>query len=204
MAWRIAGVTIVDPEQVVIESDPYRRLAYTWHTFTPEWAARVASTRRCARSSPPSAVRRSRSTSKTLGEAVKLTVLHGNFEAGSTVATMVRDGWPRVVVRPQDAPRDRRASCSHQLTVRTTTTFAGREGRRPRHGDRPRRTTSSRCPRASGALRSRHSSRSRHSASRARTASAAGSRSLRAGPVGPPSSSHAPVDGGRRARRTAA
>ena len=32
-------VTIADPEQVVLESDPYRRLSYTWHTFTPEWAA---------------------------------------------------------------------------------------------------------------------------------------------------------------------
>src|SRR3954468_10856320 len=32
------GVTVSDDEQVVIESDPYRRLAYTWHAITPEWA----------------------------------------------------------------------------------------------------------------------------------------------------------------------
>src|SRR3984893_15224888 len=32
------GGTIAAPDQVVIESEPYRRLAYTWHTFTPEWA----------------------------------------------------------------------------------------------------------------------------------------------------------------------
>jgi uncharacterized protein YndB with AHSA1/START domain len=32
-------VTIADPAQVVLESDPYKRLSYTWHTFTPEWAA---------------------------------------------------------------------------------------------------------------------------------------------------------------------
>src|SRR3954471_16437140 len=32
------GLTIADREQVVLESDPYRRLSYTWHTFTPEWA----------------------------------------------------------------------------------------------------------------------------------------------------------------------
>lgn len=31
------GVTIADPEQVILESEPYRRLSYTWHTFTPEW-----------------------------------------------------------------------------------------------------------------------------------------------------------------------
>ena len=39
VGWNQRGVTIADAEQVVVESDPYRRLAYTWHTFTPEWAA---------------------------------------------------------------------------------------------------------------------------------------------------------------------
>jgi hypothetical protein len=28
------AVTIAHREQVVLESDPYRRLSYTWHTFT--------------------------------------------------------------------------------------------------------------------------------------------------------------------------
>lgn len=27
-----------NPEQAVLESDPYRRLSRTWHTFTREWA----------------------------------------------------------------------------------------------------------------------------------------------------------------------
>lgn len=36
MVWDNHGITIADPDQVVLESDPYRRLAYTWHTFTPE------------------------------------------------------------------------------------------------------------------------------------------------------------------------
>ena len=38
MSWRQRGVTITDAEQRVVESDPYRRLSYTWHTFTPELA----------------------------------------------------------------------------------------------------------------------------------------------------------------------
>src|SRR3954454_21386501 len=38
MVWQNHGVTIADPEQVVLESDPYRRLSYTWHTFTQELA----------------------------------------------------------------------------------------------------------------------------------------------------------------------
>src|SRR5436309_10423193 len=32
------GVTVSDDEQVVVESDPYRRLSYTWHAVTAEWA----------------------------------------------------------------------------------------------------------------------------------------------------------------------
>ena len=97
ISWRFGGVTVDDPEQVVVESDPYRRLAYSWHTFTPEWA--VASGIDEALRAEIADERRSVVTFEIedVGEMVKLTVLHGNFEAGSTVATMVRDGWPRVV-----------------------------------------------------------------------------------------------------------
>jgi uncharacterized protein YndB with AHSA1/START domain len=34
VTWQEAGVTIADPAQVVLEAEPYRRLAYAWHTFT--------------------------------------------------------------------------------------------------------------------------------------------------------------------------
>ena len=29
---------IADPQQVILEAEPYRRLAYSWHSFTPELA----------------------------------------------------------------------------------------------------------------------------------------------------------------------
>ena len=35
------ALVVSDPEQVILESDPYRRLSYTWHTITPEWADEV-------------------------------------------------------------------------------------------------------------------------------------------------------------------
>src|SRR5206468_10557321 len=38
MTWHTRGLAIADPAQVVVESEPYSRLSYTWHTFTPEWA----------------------------------------------------------------------------------------------------------------------------------------------------------------------
>src|ERR1700756_3547082 len=38
MTWKTRGLEIADPEQVVLESEPYRRLSYTWQTHSPDWA----------------------------------------------------------------------------------------------------------------------------------------------------------------------
>jgi DNA-binding transcriptional ArsR family regulator/uncharacterized protein YndB with AHSA1/START domain len=92
MIWDNNGVIIAEPEQIVLESDPFRKLAYTWHTFTPalkerlgdEVYAKVAGERRT----------RVAFTIESVGEMVKLTVVHDDFEPGSTAATMVRNGWP--------------------------------------------------------------------------------------------------------------
>jgi DNA-binding transcriptional ArsR family regulator/uncharacterized protein YndB with AHSA1/START domain len=91
------GVTIADPEQVVLESEPYRRLSYTWHTFTPEWAklhgfsdeflAQVAG-------EPRSKVT---FDIEPVGTLVKLTVIHDGFEPGSTVLEGVSQGWPQIL-----------------------------------------------------------------------------------------------------------
>ena len=97
MAWGHGDLTVRDPEQVVLESDPPRRLSYTWYTFSEEWArawnideelrVRIA------------AERRSRVTFdlEPDGPLVKLTVVHDDFDPGSKVAEMVSGGWPRVI-----------------------------------------------------------------------------------------------------------
>src|SRR6266487_3173188 len=41
MAHDDVGLVVSGPGQVILESDPPHRLAYTWHTITPEWAAAV-------------------------------------------------------------------------------------------------------------------------------------------------------------------
>src|SRR5262245_61003550 len=41
IAWCRGEMVLDDPEQVVLAADPPRRLSYTWHTFTPEWAAEM-------------------------------------------------------------------------------------------------------------------------------------------------------------------
>ena len=97
MAWRSRGVTIADPEQVVLESEPYRRLSYTWHNLTPELAAAHGlSDEVVAR---VAAEGRSKVTFEIepVDELCKLTVVHDDFEAGSTMLELVSGGWPSVL-----------------------------------------------------------------------------------------------------------
>jgi len=94
MTWDNHGVVIADPEQVVLVSDPPRTLSYTWHTFTPELNERLQFGDDLF--AKLAGERRSRVTFEleAQGELVKLTVVHDDFEPGSTAATMVRNGWP--------------------------------------------------------------------------------------------------------------
>ena len=90
-------VVIADPAQVVLESEPHRRLSYTWHTYTPEWAAAQGlSDEYLARAS---AERRSKVTFdiEAQGDVVKLTVVHDGFDPGSVLLQSAGEGWPRVL-----------------------------------------------------------------------------------------------------------
>ena len=91
------GVTVADPEQLVLEADPYRRLSYTWHTFTPEWAEAIGISEdvRTRIAAEP----RSKVTFdiEEEGDLVRLTVVHDGFEPGSKVVEMISGGWPRVL-----------------------------------------------------------------------------------------------------------
>src|SRR3954449_1635256 len=92
------GLTIADREQVVLEADPYRRLSYTWHTFTPEWADALdvddAARERLA-AEPRSKV--TFNIEPLDDEQVKLTVVHDGLEPGGLVGSMISQGWPRVL-----------------------------------------------------------------------------------------------------------
>jgi uncharacterized protein YndB with AHSA1/START domain/DNA-binding transcriptional ArsR family regulator len=97
MTWHEHDATTADPAQVVLEAEPHRRLAYTWHTFTPEWAkATGVDDEVLAR------IRKERRSKITFdiephGQFVKLTVVHDDFEPGSTVLEMIKGGWPRLL-----------------------------------------------------------------------------------------------------------
>ncbi|MQA97662.1 MAG: metalloregulator ArsR/SmtB family transcription factor [Streptosporangiales bacterium] len=97
MTWEENGHRVADPEQVVLEADPPRRLAYTWHTFTPEWAELhgigadvLAEISREPRSRVSFSI-------EPLGGLVKLTVVHDGFAADSTVLEMISSGWPHLL-----------------------------------------------------------------------------------------------------------
>lgn len=92
MTWEYAGIRISDPAQVVLEATPYRRLSYTWHTITPEFAkaagfsddyfAKVAQ-------EPRSKVT---FDLEPMGNAVKFTFVHDGFEAGSVTLESISGG----------------------------------------------------------------------------------------------------------------
>lgn len=100
-ALRQWGLTIADPEQVVLESDPYRRLVYTWHTFTPEWQEKA----RELVGFPQEFLDRVAAEPRSkvafeiddLGAFVKLTVVHDGFEPGSKVLETISQGWPHIL-----------------------------------------------------------------------------------------------------------
>ena len=97
MTWHTRGLTIADPEQVVLESEPYRRLSYTWHTFTPEWAESLDFTDDAR--DRLTAEGRSKVTFEieALGDQVKLTVIHDDLEPGGLTGSLISQGWPRVL-----------------------------------------------------------------------------------------------------------
>jgi uncharacterized protein YndB with AHSA1/START domain/DNA-binding transcriptional ArsR family regulator len=97
MTWEQAGVRITDPAQVVLESEPYRRLAYSWQTFTPEFAAAFGFSDEFL--AKAASERRSKVTFdiEPLGQVVKLTVVHDDFDPGSAVLEGVSGGWPVIL-----------------------------------------------------------------------------------------------------------
>lgn len=97
VTWVVAGATLSDPEQKVLEADPPRRLSYTWHTISPEFGDAIGADP--AEIAVMAAEPRSTITFdiEPVGTVVKLTVTHTGFEPGSAVLAGITDGWPGII-----------------------------------------------------------------------------------------------------------
>ncbi len=92
------GLTIVDDDQLVLEAEPFRRLSYTWHTVTPEWADALDLTEDAR--DQLSAEPRSKVTFdiEPLDDVqVKLTVVHDGLDPDGLMRSLIAGGWPRVL-----------------------------------------------------------------------------------------------------------
>jgi uncharacterized protein YndB with AHSA1/START domain/DNA-binding transcriptional ArsR family regulator len=97
VTWHVKNVTIADDAQVVLASDPPRRLSFTWHTVTPEFIAAFGDDQEfLARASKE---RRSKVTFdiEPVGGLVKLTVTHDDFDPGSILLAGLAEGWPPII-----------------------------------------------------------------------------------------------------------
>lgn len=97
VTWEMEKLTVADEESVVLVADPPHRLSYTWHTVTPEFVAAYADDVEFL--AKASAERRSKVTFdlEPVGELVKLTVTHDDFDPGSVILAGVAHGWPQII-----------------------------------------------------------------------------------------------------------
>ncbi len=97
MVWTNHGARIEDPEQIVLESDPFTHLSYTWHTMTQELADNLKfDDDLVARwnDEPRSKVTFDIEDGDPL---VKLTVIHEVTDPEGAVLAGVSGGWPIVL-----------------------------------------------------------------------------------------------------------
>jgi uncharacterized protein YndB with AHSA1/START domain/DNA-binding transcriptional ArsR family regulator len=97
VTWIYGGVTVADPQQVVLEADAPRRLAYTWQTITPEFARAVGFTEEYQRQVAAEPRSRVAFDLEPVDGLVRLTVVHDGFPEDSEVLKSVSGGWPMIL-----------------------------------------------------------------------------------------------------------
>jgi uncharacterized protein YndB with AHSA1/START domain len=92
------GLVVSDPEQLILESDPPNRLAYTWHRVTSEWAAEVGMDEATAATWRAEPLSKVAIDIEDVGHGVaELTLVHHGFDPGSEILPAISEGWPAVL-----------------------------------------------------------------------------------------------------------
>jgi uncharacterized protein YndB with AHSA1/START domain/DNA-binding transcriptional ArsR family regulator len=86
-----------DIEQIVLESDPYRRLSYRWHNYQREHAEMFGWSEERFAELVQEPLSKVTFDIEPFGETVKLTVVHDDFVRDSEMLKGVRDGWPAIL-----------------------------------------------------------------------------------------------------------
>ena len=92
--WRDGDLNITDDEQVILEADPYRRLAFTFHTFTNDLTTIGLSEEIIERAAAEPRSKVTFDIEPVDDGRVKLTVIHTGFPPESIVRELVSGGWP--------------------------------------------------------------------------------------------------------------
>jgi uncharacterized protein YndB with AHSA1/START domain/DNA-binding transcriptional ArsR family regulator len=99
MTWDMGGITVAHPEQVVLESEPYRRLSFTWHSFTTELNDALGLSDEVRERIAAEGRSQATFELEPVGDSVKLTVIHEGLDPEGHVKSLIGDGWPRVLSR---------------------------------------------------------------------------------------------------------
>jgi uncharacterized protein YndB with AHSA1/START domain/biotin operon repressor len=96
--WSMMGEPAQDWDQHVLEADPPRRLAYTWHDYRPEMQEMFGwSDEKLAELQQEPISRVTFEIEAVAENAVKLTVTHDGFVPGSEMLAGVSGGWPGIL-----------------------------------------------------------------------------------------------------------
>jgi uncharacterized protein YndB with AHSA1/START domain len=97
LLWREGDSEYEDLDQVILESDPPRRLSYSWHNYQPKHAAifgwddeKLAQLQKEKRSKVTFEI-------EPAGATVKLTVRHDGFDSETEMLKAISGGWPALL-----------------------------------------------------------------------------------------------------------
>jgi uncharacterized protein YndB with AHSA1/START domain len=88
-----------DLGQVVLESDPYRRLSYRWHNYQSEHAEMFGWSEGVFAELVKEQISRVTFELEPVGTTVKLTVVHDGFQGNTEMLKGVSQGWPMILSR---------------------------------------------------------------------------------------------------------
>jgi len=91
------GLEPQDLGQVVLESDPPRRLSYTWHNYQPEMKSMFGWSDEQFEELVKEPISKVTFEIEPVGNTVRLTVTHDGFVEGSEMLKGVSQGWPMIL-----------------------------------------------------------------------------------------------------------